>query len=364
MSKHTKKLVMAGSLASVVLLSGCSNLVTDHGLDYQSARSSDVELQLPAGRHDVIDKMIIPNEDRVATLQPTGEFEAPRAPKPYESMTHVPMVIGQYDVTLQIPASLAQSKKLLTDYFSSFSGEAVVFHNNSETELVSEPLQFEGQSGLGKLWTSVTRLKPTQYRLTLNFEPTRTQTTTKIQLVAINAEGDEQAVDLTLDEASAGQMVDAWSHISKELTVETALLSNQGREPVRESRIWTNRENKLALFLGNFADQASVDNFIRNTAGLHITNEEPKELALVPQDQLARVGDIIDFKVPLGALAEKEEVILFKVRRRNLDDVEWTERSYPYQLIRQREGYFLTVDASATDNPTLTSYRILSLLAK
>ncbi|CUB03946.1 hypothetical protein [Marinomonas fungiae] len=364
MSKLTKKLVMTGSLASVVLLSGCSNMVTDHGLDYQSARSSEVELKLPAGRHDVSDKMIIPNEDRVATLQATGEFETPRAPKLYESMTHVPMVIGQYDVTLKIPASIAQSKKLMTDYFSSFSGEAVVFQSKTETELVSEPLQFESQSGLGKLWSSVTRLKPTQYQLTVNFEPTRTQTITKIQLVAIDSEGVKKAVDLTLDEASASQMVDAWSHISRELTVETALLSNQGREPVRESRIWTNREGKLALFLGRNADPESVDSFIRDSSGLHITSEEPKELALVPQDKLARVGDIIDFKVPLGALAKDEEVILFKVRRRNLDDVEWTERSYPYQLIRQREGYFLTVDASATDHPALTSYRILSLLAK
>lgn len=364
MSKSTKKLVMAGGLVSAVLLTGCSNIVTDHGLDYQSARNSEVELKLPEGRYDISDKMIIPNEDRVATLQASGDFEAPRAPKPYESMTYVPMIIGQYDVTMQIPASLAQTKKLLTDYFSSFSGEAVVFHDADVNELVSERLQFKSQSGLGKLWSSITRLKPKQYRLTLNFEPSRTNTVAKIQLVAIQADNSEKAVDLTLDEASASQMVDAWSYIAKELTVETALLSNQGREPVQKSQIWTNREGKLALYLGNFADEASVDNFIRNASGLHITSEEPKELALVPQDKLARVGDIVDFKVPLGALAEQEEVILFKVRRRNLDDVEWTERSYPYQLIRQREGYFLTVDTSATENPTLTSYRILSLIAK
>ncbi|SBS31858.1 hypothetical protein MAQ5080_02089 [Marinomonas aquimarina] len=364
MSKHTKKLVMAGSLASAVLLSGCSNLVTDHGLDYQSARSSDVELQLPAGRHDISDKMIIPNEDRVATLEATGEFETPRAPKPYESMAYVPMIIGQYDVTLKIPASLAQSQKLVTDYFSSFSGEEVVFQSAGDNQLVSEPLQFESQSGLSKLWSNVTRLKPTQYRLAVAFEPQSAQTITTIQLVAIDPDGAEEAVDLTLNEATAGQMVDAWSYISKELTVETALLSKQGREAVQTSSIWTNREGKLALYLGRQANQAVLDDYIRATSGLHITNEEPKELSLVPQDKLARVGDIIDFKVPLGVLAEDEEVILFKVRRRNLDDVEWTERSYPYQLIRQREGYFLTVDASATENPTLTSYRILSLLAK
>lgn len=364
MSKHTKQWMMAGGLVSAVLLSGCSNLVTDHGLDYQTARSSDVELQLPAGRHDVSDKMIIPNEDRITALQATGEFETPRAPKPYESMADVSLAIGQYQATLTIPVGLAQAKRLVTDYFSSFSGEAVVFRSNSDTELVSEPLQFESQSGIGKLWSSITRLKPTQYRLTVDFEPIGSQTTAAIQLVAIEPEGEEHAVDLTLDEASASQMVEVWTHISKELTVETALLSNQGRQPVQKSRIWTNREGKLALYLGQQVDAASVEHYIRNTAGLHITNEDPKELALVPQDQLARVGDIIDFKVPLGVLAENEEVILFKVRRRNLDDVEWTERSYPYQLIRQREGYFLTVDASATDNPALTSYRILSLLAK
>lgn len=364
MSKHTKQWVMAGSLASAVLLSGCSNLVTDHGLDYQSARSSDVELQLPAGRHDVSDKMIIPNEDRVDTLQVTSEFVTPRAPKPYEPMADVSLSIGQFEASLRLPVGQAQAKQLLTDYFSSFSGEEVVFSANGDSQLVSQPLQFERQSGIGKLWSNITRLQPTQYRLTVNFEPVGLQTSAAIQLVAIQADGAEQAVDLTLDEASASQMVEAWSHISKELTVESALLSNQGRQPLKKSLIWTNREGKLALYLGLHADEPSVEQYIRDTAGLHITSEEPKELSLVPQDQIARVGDIIDFKVPLGALAEKEEVILFKVRRRNLDDVEWTERSYPYQLIRQREGYFLTVDTSATDNPALTSYRILSLLAK
>jgi len=113
--KQKKTQLVLGGLFSVVVLSGCSNLVTDHGLDYQTAESSDVELELPAGRYDISDKMIIPNEDRVAALNATGEFEAPRAPKPFLSMAYVPMVFGQYQVTYQIPASLEQSKKLITD---------------------------------------------------------------------------------------------------------------------------------------------------------------------------------------------------------------------------------------------------------
>lgn len=363
MSKQIKKLTMAGSLASVVLLSGCSSIVTDHGLDYQDARSSEVELQLPPGRHDVTDKLIIPNEDRIANLEATGEFEAPRAPKPYLPMAYVPMVLGQYDVTFEIPTNLAQSKQLLSNYFTSFSGEAVVFDQVSDTELVSAPIQFKQPGTWAKLWNSITRLEPNKYRLTIDFQPGQNTTTAQISLIEISNEG-ESLVDLTLDEVSAGQMVDAWSHISKDLTRETALLSKQGQKPVLKSRIWTNQDGKLALYLGKEADLASLNNYIRNTSGVHITRETPPELSLVPQDKLAQVGDIVDFKVPLGPIAKSEEVVLFKVRRRNLDDVNWTERSYPYDLKRQQEGYFLTIDAAATENPTLTSYRILSLLAK
>lgn len=362
--KQKKTQLVLGGLFSVVVLSGCSNLVTDHGLDYQTAESSDVELELPAGRYDISDKMIIPNEDRVAALNATGEFEAPRAPKPFLSMAYVPMVFDQYQVTYQIPASLEQSKKLITDYFSSLSGEEVVFNAVSEAQLVSAPIQLDSQGSLAKLWSSITRLKPTQYRVTANFAQQSAAVDVSVSVVAIDAEGREENVDLTLNETIASQMVNAWSHMSRDLTVETVLLSNQSKEPVLKSRIWTNRDDKLALYLGKEADAASVDQYIRSTSGIHITNDMPKELALVPQNELAKVGDIVDFKVPLGALSENKDVILFKVRRRNLDDVPWTERSYPYQLIRQQEGYFLTVDTSATDNPALTSYRILSLLAK
>ncbi|WP_067100590.1 hypothetical protein [Marinomonas atlantica] len=363
MNKQIKKLAMLGSLASVVTLSGCSNVVTDHGLDYQDARSSEVELKLPPGRHDVTDKLIIPNEDRIANLDAKGEFEAPRAPKPYLPMAYVSMVLGQYDVTFEIPTNLSQSKLLLSNYFASFSGKTVVFNQVSETELVSAPIQFKEQGTLSKLWNSITRLEPEKYRLTIDFVPRKNATEARIQLIKISEQG-ESLVDLTLDEASASQMVDAWSHISKDLTTETALLSKQGQKPVLKSRIWTNQDGKLALFLGKEADLASLNNYIRNTSGVHITSETPPELSLVPQDKLARVGDIVDFKVPLGPIGTNEEVVLFKVRRRNLDDVSWTERSYPYDLKRQQEGYFLTIDAGATETPTLTTYRILSLLAK
>lgn len=361
---NKKSWVLTSSILSAALLTGCSTVVTDHGLDYQTAKSSEVNLELPEGRYDISDKMIIPNEDRVASLEPSNEFETPRAPKPFLSMTYIPMVIGQYDVTYQLPLSLNPSKKIVTDYFSTLSGESVVFESINDTNLISAPIQLDEQGSLAKLWSSITRLKPSQYQLSIEFVPDRTTTSAVITVLVSDNEGHQEKVDLTVNETIASQMVNAWSHMSRELSVDTVLLSNQGREPVLKSRIWTNRDDKLALYLGKEADEQSVERFIRSTSGIHITTDSPKELALVPQDQLAKVGDIIDFKVPLGALGENKETVLFKVRRRNLDDVPWTERSYPYQLIRQKEGYFLTVDTSVTDNPALTSYRILSLLAK
>ncbi|WP_417553853.1 hypothetical protein [Marinomonas fungiae] len=63
-------------------------------------------------------------------------------------------------------------------------------------------------------------------------------------------------------------------------------LSNQSKEPVLKSRIWTNRDDKLALYLG-VADAASVDQYIRSTSGVPAAANDASGAGIVPQQRLA-----------------------------------------------------------------------------
>jgi hypothetical protein len=52
------------------------------------------------------------------------------------------------------------------------------------------------------------------------------------------------------------------------------------------------------------------------------------------------------------------------MKRRNLDNVEWQKRVYPVDLVQRSEGLFLEADTSATEQPEVVSYRIMSALKK
>ncbi|MFT6656751.1 MAG: ribosomal protein S6, partial [Marinomonas primoryensis] len=54
-----------------------------------------------------------------------------------------------------------------------------------------------------------------------------------------------------------------------------------------------------------------------------------------------------------------EKQKLFNVYRRNLDDVSWEEREYPYKITHQKAGDFLVIDVSATDYPEVTSFHLV-----
>lgn len=67
-------------------------------------------------------------------------------------------------------------------------------------------------------------------------------------------------------------------------------------------------------------------------------------------------------KLVLPAIGGGKQVTLGSIRRRNLNDLTWEQRSYPVTLESRVNGVFVTVDASNTEQPKLVSYRIMQKL--
>lgn len=365
MKKHSVKI--ASGMVLVGALSGCSSLVTDHGLDYQDAEASSVELSMPDDAQPVRDKLIIPNEDRIANLETKGEFTAPRAPLVFQPLAYTPLVMQGSVATLTLPVETEEAQTLISEYLSSIAQahEQTLEFEVSEDTLQSSSVSFEETGTLTKIWYAVTKLEKPTYRFNVEFDEGTRFTKAKVT-VTQTTEDAPKAVDYEKNERLANVLVDMWTSFASELEESKVLLSSQtAKAPVKDnSLIWMRSNGELALYLGPRFSERSFKTYINSSDGVFLTGDNDQELSVVPEEQLAKVGDIIDFNLPIKASSDSDGIKLFKVRRRNLDDVEWHARSYPYRIEQQQDGYFLTVDASATDYPRLTSYRIFSRLAK
>ncbi|MBM6549980.1 hypothetical protein [Marinomonas ostreistagni] len=366
MKQHNLKIV--SGVIALGLLSGCTSMLTDHGLDYQESEASDVTLQLPNDAQPTRDKLVIPNEDRIGDLTAKGEFEAPRAPLSFQPLAYAPLRLSAQQAVLQLPLDIEQSRTLMSDYLTQMAAahDAEIELQVSDNGLSTSAFSLEEQGTLKKVWYVVTKLETPKYRFVIDFDEQNLMTQANIQVVSIK-DGSESPVNLDKSDRFASLIVDMWTTFASEIKVSRVLLSDQSNvnRPLNEnSPVWMRSNGELAFNLGNRFSERSFEAYIGNSDGVFLTGDNNQEISVVPAEQLAKVGDIIDFNLPVKSAEGEDGIKLFNVRRRNLDDVEWSARSYPYSIVRQQQGYFLTVDTSATDYPKLTSYRIFSRLAK
>ena len=330
---------IASGVVVLGLLSGCS-LVPDHGLDYQHSESSDVELKLPQGSLPARDKLAIPNEERIADLDASGEFKAPRAPLMFEPLAYAPLRIAGTETIMALPVSVAQARTLMSDYIAKMAKqyETDIELEVTDDRLTTSTFELDKKSGFGKLWGAMTGADSAQYRIDVSFEDKGVMTQARLHVLAMNDEK-RPAVNFDQNDRMASMMVDMWSSFTSEIKVSRVLLSDQmNKRPIQEnSPIWMRSNGQLALNLGERFSEKNFAAYVSHTDGVFLTDDDPRELSLVPQDKVAKADDA---------------------------DAQWNVRSYPYRIVRQQESYFLTVDTSATDYPKLTSYRIFSRLAK
>lgn len=366
MKKHNLKIV--SSVMALGLLSGCTSMLTDHGLDYQDSEASDVTLQLPDDAQPTRDKLVIPNEDRIDDLAAKGEFEAPRAPLSFQPLAYAPLRLQAQHAVMQLPLDAEQARSLMSDYLTQMAAkhEADIELQATDKSLSTSAFSLEEQSTWTKVWYLVTKLETPTYRFIIDFDEQDLMTEASIRVVSIK-DGTETPVNLDSSDRFASLIVDMWTTFASEIKVSRVLLSSQGsaNRPIHESSpMWMRSNGELAFNLGNRFSDRSFEAYIGNSDGVFLTGDNNQEISVVPVEQLAKIGDIIDFNLPVKSAEGNDGIKLFNVRRRNLDDVEWSARSYPYTVLRQQQGYFLTVDTSATEYPKLTSYRIFSRLAK
>ncbi|UTW01389.1 hypothetical protein KDW99_09735 [Marinomonas rhizomae] len=351
MNKFTLNLMGASSLT--LLLSGCSTFFTDHSDDYQQEKPVTSSLEVPSGSAPLSNALVIPNEKAIANLEGTTPYTTPRAPFVYYPMVAINVEEQDDAVELNVPASMTQSKRIVTDFLTALHGDGVSIASQTDDRIISVPFDFHPQGWWASLWSNITRLHPAQPAFSFRFKEMEGKT-----LVTVQFRDEQQDVEpgdwmspVQNDDAYA-VAVRLWGAMGRQLNQSSAYLSNRG--DATSFPIWVDHHGLFAIHLGENVSQAEIEAKL-SAAGIYLMPGEKQLLAPVPPEDVARVGDVIDLNLPL---VSKEQTKSLKTIRRDLDDVSWEERQYPYKITRQKAGEFLVIDVSGMDSPEVTSFHL------
>lgn len=351
MKRVTLSLLSTGSMA--LLLTGCSTFFTDHSNDYQQERSLTPSLVIPAGSLESKDVLVIPNEEKIENLSEATAFVTPRAPFVFYPMVPVGIEEREEAIELVIPANITQSQRIVSDFLTALYGAGTAISEKTDDQITSAPFDFRPQGWLTSLWSRITRIYPAQTAFSFRFSQLDNKTLLSVQF------RDEQQgmapsnwMSPTQNDDAYAVTVRLWGAIGRQLKQTSAYLSSQ--DDATSFSVWVDHRGIFAIHLGDDVSSTDIDAKLSD-AGLYIIPGDEPLLSPVPPEDIARVGDTVDFNVPMG---NGETRTLFKVYRRNLDDAVWDERAYPYQIIKQKTGEFLVVDVSAVEFPEVVSFRL------
>ncbi len=359
----SKRLIQVVGTTSVALtLTACSSFFTDHSNDYQQEVGSHHTLEVPAGSVESKDALVIPNENDIADLNDPRPFETPRAPFVYYPMDKVAFSEQDTSVTYRLNTKAADAKQIVADFLTALHGAGQSVASQTENTIMSIPFDFHPQGWWASLWSDITRIHPAKTAFSFQFDELEGATTVTLQYREVEQD-DEQTLDwqspMTNPDAES-VAVRLWGTFGRQLNQSSAYLSNS-KDGVDAFPVWVDHQGMYAIYLGENLSDAEFEAKLK-ASGMYLMPGDEKRLAPVPADKVARVGDIIDFTLPLGADGQEQK--LFNVYRRDLDDVSWQEREYPYQITHQKAGDFLVVDVSALENPEIASFRIAQRFVK
>ena len=352
MNKFTLQLVGASSLT--FMLSGCSLFFTDHSDDYQKGQPVTSALEVPDGSTPSNDVLVIPNEKAIANLEGTTAYSTPRAPFVYYPMVAVGIEEKDDSIELTVPAGLAQSKRIVTDFLTALHGAGTSIASQTDDHILSVPFDFHPQGWFASLWSNITRIHPAQPAFSFRFNELEGKT-----LVAVQFRDEQQDAEAgnwmspVQNDDAYSVAIRLWGTMGRQLNQSSAYLSNRGE--TASYPIWVDHHGLFAIYLGDNVSQADIEAKL-NAADMYLMPGPDQLLAPVPPEDVARIGDVIDFNIPVG---EDKKQKLFKVRRRNLDDVSWEQREYSYKISHQKAGDFLVIDVSSMDSPEVVSYHLV-----
>ncbi|WP_394179319.1 hypothetical protein [Marinomonas posidonica] len=360
MNKGLIKVV--GTTGVALSLTACSSFFTDHSNDYQQEAGTHHTLEVPAGSIESKDALVIPNENDIADLNNPEPFETPRAPFVYYPMDKVAFAEQDTSVTYTLNTKAADAKQIVVDFLTALHGAGQSVASQTDDTITSIPFDFHPQGWWASLWSDITRVHPAKTAFFFQFNETDGVTTVTLQYREVE-QGDEQTINWQSpmsNHDAESVAVRLWGTFGRQLNQSSAYLSNS-KNGVAAFPVWVDHQGMYAIYLGKNLSEAEFEAKLK-ASGIYLMPGEEKLLAPVPADKVARVGDIIDFNLPLGTDGKKQK--LFNVYRRDLDDVSWQEREYPYQITQQKAGNFLVVDVSALENPEIASFRIAQRFVK
>ncbi len=357
MKKITSKMIGIGSFT--LLLSGCSSFYTDHSNDYQDEKPVENVLKAPADSTSSNDRLIIPNENRIADLESPKPFVTPRAKFIFHPMVAVDITEKDNTIELSIPANVTQSKHIIVDFLSALHGAGESVSSQTESLITSVPFEFHPQDSWASLWSSITRVYPVKAAFSFEFTPIEGSTLVSIQFREEQKDGaPSDWMSPVKNEDTYSTVIRLWGTIGRKLNESSAYLSNRDDTP--DFPIWINHSGLYAIHLGNNVSLAEIDAKLK-AAGMYVMEGSDNVLAPVPQEEVARIGDVVDFSIPTGG-GEKQK--LFNVRRRDLDDVSWDKREYSYEITHQKTGEFLYIDVSEMEYPEVISFHLTQRFVK
>ncbi|WP_421852439.1 hypothetical protein [Marinomonas sp.] len=352
MNKPTLKLVGASSLT--LMLSGCSMFFTDHSGDYQKEEPVTSTLEMPAGSAPSTDVLVIPNEKAIANLEGTTTYTTARAPFVYYPMVTIGIEEQGDAIEFTVPANMTQSKRIVTDFLTALHGAGTSIASQTDDQIISVPFDFHPQGWWASLWSSITRMHPVETAFSFQFDEKEQGKT----LVSIQFRDEQQDVELgnwmspAQNDDAYSVAVRLWGTMGRQLNQSSAYLSNRG--DTASFPIWVDHHGLFAIHLGEDVSSADIEAKL-SAAGIYLIPGKNQMLAPVPPEDVARVGDIVDFNIPF---TDGETLKSIKSVRKNLDDVSWEEREYPYKISHQKAGDFLVIDVSSVDSPEVVSFHL------
>ncbi|WOD07182.1 hypothetical protein [Marinomonas sp. GJ51-6] len=263
-------------------------------------------------------------------------------------------------IELVVPASKAQTKRIVSDFLAALYGAGQSIRSQTEDEIVSVPFDFDPQGWWASLWSKITRVYPDQSVFSFKFSEAEGKTLVTMQL-RHEQEGDVEPSDWMTPKVSDDTYTIAvrlWGTIGRQLNQSSAYLSNRG--DTSDFPVWVNHRGIYAVRLNKNLSAAELEAQLQ-TAGFYIMPDAESKIAPVKPEEVARIGDIVDFSIPTG---DGEKQKLFNVYRRDLDDVTWDKREYSYEITHQKSGDFLVIDVSSMDFPEVTSFHLVQRFLK
>lgn len=354
----TLQLVSAGILAISVV--GCS--VTDHSNDYLTEPSESKPITVPEGSMPIKDVLVIPNENKVADIDTsaTKTFVAPRAPFIFHPMSRVDLRTEEGAVLFYVPDTVAGSKKVISDFLSAMYGDGEAIASNSDNRIVSTQIALKKQGTLAHVWSKITRVYPASTVFSFDVESTEKGSKITMQYrEEITGKEPGAWMSPAKNDSEYDVAVRLWGAFGRHLNETSAYLSKQDVKSAYP--IWIDAQGTFAVNLGQ---QVTNDMLMAKLkqADLYPVEGDESKLSPVPSKEVARVGDIVDLTLPIGTGGK--DMKLFKVHRRNLNNVSWDKREYPYKIVHQKEGDFLVIDVSAVEHPESVLFKLVQRFVK